>query len=147
MDDEYIIVGSANLNQRSLDGGRDTEIAHGSFQPAHINGPKGPARGHIYGYRMSLWYEHFAEQHMEKLEVFNQPESLDCVRMVNKIAHRLWELYSGDEVVELPGYLLPFPVRVLEDGTLADLTESGMFPDTSASIKGKRSHLPHTLTT
>ncbi|CAN6450359.1 unnamed protein product [Victoria cruziana] len=147
VDDEYIIIGSANLNQRSLDGGRDTEIAHGSFQPAHINGPKGPARGHIYGYRMSLWYELFAEQHMEKLEVFNRPESLDCVRMVNEIAHRLWELYSGDEVVELPGYLLPFPVRVLEDGTLADLTESGMFPDTSASIKGKRSHLPHTLTT
>ncbi|KAF3789850.1 Phospholipase D alpha 1 [Nymphaea thermarum] len=147
VDDEYIIIGSANLNQRSLDGGRDTEIAHGSFQPAHINELNEPARGHIYGYRMSLWYEHFANQYMESLDIFNQPESLECVRMVNKIAYHLWELYSGDEVVELPGYLLPFPVRVLEDGTLVDLTESGVFPDTSASIKGKRSLLPHMLTT
>ena len=35
MDDEYIIVGSANINQRSMDGGRDTEIAVGAYQPSH----------------------------------------------------------------------------------------------------------------
>lgn len=35
VDDEYIIVGSANINQRSLAGTRDTEIAIGAYQPAH----------------------------------------------------------------------------------------------------------------
>ena len=34
VDDEYIIVGSANINQRSMAGARDTEIAFGGFQPA-----------------------------------------------------------------------------------------------------------------
>ena len=35
VDDVYIIVGSANINQRSLDGNRDTEIAIGGYQPGH----------------------------------------------------------------------------------------------------------------
>lgn len=35
VDDEYIIMGSANINQRSLDGSRDTEIAMGAYQPKH----------------------------------------------------------------------------------------------------------------
>lgn len=35
VDDEYVIIGSANINQRSLDGSRDTEIAMGAYQPNH----------------------------------------------------------------------------------------------------------------
>lgn len=33
VDDEYVIIGSANINQRSMDGSRDTEIAMGAYQP------------------------------------------------------------------------------------------------------------------
>lgn len=33
VDDEYVILGSANINQRSLEGTRDTEIAMGAYQP------------------------------------------------------------------------------------------------------------------
>lgn len=35
VDDEYVILGSANINQRSLEGTRDTEIAMGAYQPRH----------------------------------------------------------------------------------------------------------------
>lgn len=35
VDDEYVIVGSANINQRSMAGSRDTEIAMGGYQPRH----------------------------------------------------------------------------------------------------------------
>eukprot|EP01100_Stratorugosa_tubuloviscum_P013194 TRINITY_DN649_c2_g1_i1.p1 TRINITY_DN649_c2_g1~~TRINITY_DN649_c2_g1_i1.p1 ORF type:complete len:843 (-),score=409.69 TRINITY_DN649_c2_g1_i1:61-2589(-) len=35
VDDEYIMVGSANINDRSLAGNRDTEICIGAYQPAH----------------------------------------------------------------------------------------------------------------
>ena len=35
---QYIIIGSANINQRSMDGSRDTEIAMGAFQPNHCMG-------------------------------------------------------------------------------------------------------------
>lgn len=36
-DDTYIIVGSANINQRSMAGTRDTEIAVGCHQPQLAN--------------------------------------------------------------------------------------------------------------
>ena len=35
VDDEYVIVGSANFNQRSMAGTKDTEIAMGAYQPHH----------------------------------------------------------------------------------------------------------------
>ena len=37
VDDEYILIGSANINQRSLSGERDSEIAMGGFQPGKWN--------------------------------------------------------------------------------------------------------------
>ena len=43
---QYIIIGSANINQRSMDGGRDTEIAVGGFQPYHVADPDLP-RGDV----------------------------------------------------------------------------------------------------
>ena len=38
---QYVIVGSANINQRSMAGERDTELAMGAFQPGLGN------RGHV----------------------------------------------------------------------------------------------------
>ena len=32
VDDEYVLIGSANINQRSMDGSRDTEIAMGAYR-------------------------------------------------------------------------------------------------------------------
>ena len=48
VDDEYIIVGSANINQRSQDGTRDTELAVGALQPRHVTPPGGATpRGQV----------------------------------------------------------------------------------------------------
>lgn len=61
VDDEYIVVGSANINQRSLDGTRDSEIAIGAFQPSHTleGNPMGPLpRGQVAGFRKALFLEH-----------------------------------------------------------------------------------------
>ncbi|KAK7840796.1 phospholipase d delta [Quercus suber] len=59
VDDEYVIVGSANINQRSMSGTKDTEIAMGAYQPHHSwASRKRHPRGQVYGYRMSLWAEH-----------------------------------------------------------------------------------------
>ncbi|XP_020584561.1 phospholipase D alpha 1-like [Phalaenopsis equestris] len=151
VDDEYVIIGSANINQRSLAGDRDSEIAHGSYQPAHLNSEKRLARGLVHGFRMSLWYEHFISHNSGLHHVFLEPESLECVRTVRSITENLWEKYVGDEVVNLPGHLLPFPVRVSADGVLSELTPDGCFPDTKASIKGDGSvislAIPPILTT
>ncbi len=48
VDDEFVIVGSANINQRSMDGSRDTEIAMGAYQPYHTWSFKHvPPRGQV----------------------------------------------------------------------------------------------------
>ena len=44
-DDATVLVGSANINQRSMDGSRDTEIALGACQPAHNASPAATPRG------------------------------------------------------------------------------------------------------
>ena len=44
-----MIQGSANINQRSMDGGRDTELAIGAYQPAHVGeGNEKHARGQAW---------------------------------------------------------------------------------------------------
>ena len=52
VDDDYIIVGSANINQRSLGGNRDTEMAIGAFQPDHLaENSDGQPRGAVHTFR------------------------------------------------------------------------------------------------
>ncbi|KAJ4823849.1 Phospholipase D [Turnera subulata] len=144
VDDEYIIIGSSNINQRSMDGARDTEIAMGAFQP-HYLATKQPVRGEIHGFRLSLWYEHLGLLD----DSFLQPESLECVRKVNHTANKHWELYSSDKFVhDLPGHLLPYPVGVTTSGEIINLPWTEIFPDTRAHVLGSKSELlPPILTT
>merc|ERR1719154_782761 len=37
VDDDYILIGSANINQRSLGGNRDSEICIGGYQPSQTH--------------------------------------------------------------------------------------------------------------
>ncbi|XP_076915381.1 phospholipase D delta-like [Bidens hawaiensis] len=87
VDDEYVIVGSANINQRSMAGSKDTEIAMGSYQPHHTwAAKKQHPHGQVYGYRMSLWAEHLGV--LEKC--YKEPETIECVNKVNKLAEDNW---------------------------------------------------------
>lgn len=145
VDDEYIIVGSANINQRSMDGARDTEIAMGAYQPHHLVGSSGPAKGHIYEFRMSLWYEH-----LNMVEIsFQYPETELCVRRVNEIAEQNWKIYSDDTIIEdLRGHLLRYPIQVTNNGSITTLEGFHFFPDTKAHVLGcKFDYLPPILTT
>ncbi|KAJ9167742.1 hypothetical protein P3X46_019344 [Hevea brasiliensis] len=144
VDDEYIIIGSANINQRSMDGARDSEIAMGGFQPHHLATTQ-PARGQINGLRLALWYEHlgFIERS------FHHPESVECVQTVNKIADELWEIYASEAFdQDLIGHLLRYPIEVTNDGAVTTMPGTEYFPDTKARILGTKSdYLPPILTT
>ncbi|RRT69791.1 hypothetical protein B296_00026072 [Ensete ventricosum] len=143
VDDEYIIMGSANINQRSLAGSRDTEIAMGAYQPRHTWAEKERhPHGQIYGYRMSLW----AEQLGSVDDRFKQPNSLECVRLVNKIAVDNWCRYAADEVSSLIGHLLKYPIKVEADGKVGALPDQQCFPDVGGKILGAPTSLPDTLT-
>ena len=142
VDDEYVIIGSANLNQRSQEGDRDTEMAMGAYQPFHL-AAQHPARGQVHGFRMALWFEHLGRLD----DAFLQPWSVDCIRMVKSIADEHWAMWAGDEVVDLPGHLATFPVAIGEDGSLSNLPGFECFPDTDAKILGTKSdELPSILT-
>jgi phospholipase D1/2 len=145
VDDEYIIVGSANINQRSMDGGRDSEIAMGAYQPCHLNTNGQIARGQIHGFRMSLWHEHLGMLH----DSFVNPESLECVQRVNKMADEYWDHYASDNLeADLPGHLLRYPITVNKDGMVTELPGAKYFPDTQALVLGMKSkNLPAFLTT
>ncbi|XVF26588.1 hypothetical protein REPUB_Repub14bG0030700 [Reevesia pubescens] len=144
VDDEYIIIGSANINQRSMDGARDTEIAMGAYQPYHLS-VRQPARGQVHGFRLALWYEHLGMLD----DTFLSPESEECVRKVNQIADKYWDLYSRESLDrDLPGHLLRYPIGVSSDGTVTELPGFEFFPDTKARILGAKSdYLPPILTT
>ncbi|KAH7681651.1 phospholipase D1/2 protein [Dioscorea alata] len=144
VDDEYIIIGSANINQRSMDGARDSEIAMGAYQPYHLSNRE-PAKGQIHGFRMALWYEHLGMLD----DVFLQPESVECVHKVNKIADKYWDLYSSETLEnDLPGHLLRYPIAVTSEGVVTELPGNECFPDTKARVLGtKTDYLPPILTT
>ena len=47
VDDDYLVCGSANINQRSMAGERDTEICIGAYQPNHGVTPEGVPSGGV----------------------------------------------------------------------------------------------------
>jgi hypothetical protein len=92
-------AGSANINERSLAGTRDTEIAAAIWQPAYMSGPSGSgvaptlARGQVHGFRMSVWREHLANgASIADVALLMDPWSLNCVRRVQQLTEVLSSL-------------------------------------------------------
>ncbi|WOL18179.1 phospholipase D delta-like isoform X1 [Canna indica] len=143
VDDEYVIVGSANINQRSMAGARDTEIAMGAYQPHHSwTNKKRHPHGQVYGYRMSLWAEHLGMVD----DRFKEPNNLECVKFVNKIAEENWSRYTAEEIMPLTGHLLKYPIKVDDEGKVGPLPDYESFPDVGGKILGVPTSLPDTLT-
>ncbi|KAK4787787.1 hypothetical protein SAY86_011620 [Trapa natans] len=139
VDDEYVILGSANINQRSLDGSRDTEIAIGAYQHQHVHDCSGKGsypKGQVHGYRMSLWAEHLGTVE----ECFKEPESLECMRRVRSLSEFNWDQYAADEVAEMKGHLLRYPLQVNKTVKVEHIPGCHGFPDVGGEIKG--SYLP-----
>ncbi|KAL2633969.1 hypothetical protein R1flu_005448 [Riccia fluitans] len=143
VDDEYVIIGSANINQRSMDGSRDTEIAMGAYQPHHVHARalKHP-HGQVYGYRMGLWAEHLGFVDSS----FNNPSSLECVHTINDAAERNWAQYTAEEVTDMKGHLMSYPYQIDPEGQVSYLPDLKTFPDVGGDIMGTNTQLPDNLT-
>ena len=93
---------------------------------------------------MSLWAEHLGE--LNKL--FKEPESVECVKMVNSIAEENWKKFTDVEYSPLQGHLLMYPLQVDMDGKVNPLPEHENFPDVGGKVIGAHSiQLPDVLTT
>ncbi|MBA0591985.1 hypothetical protein Gorai_008976, partial [Gossypium raimondii] len=116
-------------------GTKDTEIAMGAYQPHYTWAKKKYPRGQVHGYRMSLWAEHLGE--LNKL--FKEPESVECVKMVNSIAEENWKKFTDAEYSPLQGHLLMYPLQVDMDGKVNPLPEHENFPDVGGKVIGAHS--------
>ncbi|KAJ8907931.1 hypothetical protein NDN08_008034 [Rhodosorus marinus] len=141
VDDEYIVLGSANINERSMSGTRDTEIAVGAYQPAYVSttGAISPG-GQVECFRKSLWAEHFGDGSV----LLEKAETKICMEKIRFIGWRNWETYSSQEKGFVSGALL-YPYEVSESGIVTPAAER--FPDSRASIIGRRTMLPRLMTT
>ncbi|VFQ84022.1 unnamed protein product [Cuscuta campestris] len=143
VDDEKVIIGSANINQRSLEGTRDTEIAMGAYQPHYTWARKQSIpKGQIYGYRMSLWAEHLGVVE----DCFKRPESLECVRRIRSMGETNWQQFAADEVTEMRGHLMKYPVHVDRKGKVKPLSKFPVFPDVGGSTVGSFLAIQENLT-
>lgn len=86
----------------------------------------------MHGYRMSLWSEHIGAVE----ECFHRPESLECVRRIRSLSEHNWRQYVADEVTEMKGHLLKYPLEVDSKGKVKTLPGCETFPDVGGSIKG-----------
>ena len=142
-DDDYIIVGSANINQRSLGGNRDTEICIGAFQPDHTV-ELGNTRGDVHTFRTALWSAHLGGFHPDIVE----PSSDICLNHVRTITENYNKVYMKETPEHSDVHLLPYPIKVLQNGKVKCRSYRTSFPDTTAPILGRRSgYLPEKLTT
>lgn len=97
----------------------------------------------VYGYRMSLWAEHLG-----KLEdSFCQPHTVECVKLVNKIAKQNWKAFVADDDLEMSGHLMRYPVKVSRSGKVSPLPGHESFPDVGGKVLGSPTNLPDALTT
>ena len=146
IDDTVSLIGSANVNQRGMDGARDSDIVLGAYQPAHVATRDSIPYGDVHGFRLHC----FASITGSPEEIFKDPSSLGCVHRFNEIAEQNWNKYISDELCEMDSHVIHYPILVELDGTIIARPElkDGCFPDTKASVLGTYSNvLPNRLTT
>jgi phospholipase D1/2 len=143
VDDAYIILGSANINERSMSGSRDTEMCVGCWQPSFTH--QNP-NGEVHRFRMSLWTEHFRSSY----SFMKHPWNVECVRKVKELSDHNWKMYIGPSGSVTPGHMLRYPLLVMDDGSIQNLPDHSSFPDFpegSKVIGGMSTFIPQKLTT
>eukprot|EP01080_Neovahlkampfia_damariscottae_P003949 gene3949-7159_t len=106
VDDEYIVFGSGNLNERSLAGDRDTEMNLAAYQNKSTNSVK--------EFRKSLWKEHLGSD-----KEWEKPWSKDTFNEVNKRVAVNTDNFNNEERLTF-GHLMQLKYSVNRDGSVKD---------------------------
>ncbi|CAL4103270.1 unnamed protein product, partial [Meganyctiphanes norvegica] len=144
-DDEYIIVGSANINERSMSGRRDSEMAVGAYQPTYTKEKHGQnIPGDIRSFRLALWAEHTGAHASYHL----QPWEVDCMQSMRMQGEENLVKYIGTTPEHNDSHLLLYPNQITKKGKVEEREDITDIPDTCGKIKGAASFfLPNRLTT
>jgi phospholipase D1/2 len=103
-DDDYLIVGSANLNERSLAGDRDTEICVYMFAD---DGKLDAARSKIQALRKKAWSEHFGGLPPS----WDSPEKAACVGAMRGKGVANWVQFANGTRTD-QSHLIAWPFEV-----------------------------------
>lgn len=99
VDDAYILIGSANINGRSMGGNRDAEACVGIYG----NNDK------IKSFRQKLWTT-LLRGNYEKL--YDAPETDDALKLFNDITIRSWNQYATYTYTNLDSFMMRLPICV-----------------------------------
>ncbi len=111
VDDNWIIIGSANLNERSMAGDRDTEICVGMWPTADHDGA-GDCLEQIRDFRMRLWDEHlgtaFVNGNRQALQ--NSPGVATTAALIQNAAVNNLRLFYEDDHDPAMNHLMAWPL-------------------------------------
>jgi phospholipase D1/2 len=82
---------------------------------------------------MSLWAEHFGGN---LNPVFEDPGSLECLRLFNQKAEENWKKYAEAKVANMEAHIMAYPILVGKDGSVGDLPKGEKFLGERAKVKG-----------
>lgn len=91
---------------------------------------------------MSLWAEHTGTIE----DCFAQPESLQCVKRVRSMGEMNWEQFASEQVTEMRGHLIKYPVEVDRKGKVRPIPGFETFPDVGGNIVGSFLAIQENLT-
>ncbi len=115
-DDRFAIIGSANLNERSLNGGRDSEIAV-AIWPSHDKDAAEVVQ-ECTKFRMSLLREHLGPAFDEaKLADLSSPEAIKHIRDAATENYRAFREGRFDATKH--GHLCLWPQAIVDDVAIA----------------------------
>ena len=96
VDDRFVIMGSANINDRSMTGDRDSEFAviykENTVLPSIMDGKPYKASGFAKSLRVSIWQEHFGIENSD-IGILNDPLSDDLYKLMNQRAETNSSIY------------------------------------------------------
>ena len=82
----------------------------------------------------------------EAESIFEEPQSVECVRRVRLLGEQNWEQYAADQVSDMTAHLLKYPVEVDGMGRVKPLSGCPNFPDVGGSIVGSFVSVQENLT-
>lgn len=91
---------------------------------------------------MSLWAEHIGGVE----DCFTMPESLECVKRIRTLGETNWKQFAADEVTEMRGHLMKYPVEVERNGKVRSIPGHENFPDVGGNIIGSFLAIQENLT-
>ena len=102
IDDEFVILGSANLNERSLAGDRDAEICVALFAD---DGKVEDCKKIIEKLRTDAWARHLGADNVPK----QAPETVACATILRTAGIENWGSMSGTSRLPGQGHLINLP--------------------------------------